>query len=64
MSPLSDKAPHRRDQRQGVDPFVDACERDQELDGDEELEAALNQELIEMSDCSQPLGPELDEAGD
>jgi hypothetical protein len=64
MSPMSGKAPRCRDQRQVVDPFVDARERDQELDDDEELEAALHQELIEMSDCSQPLGHELDEAGD
>jgi hypothetical protein len=62
MNPMSAKSPHRRDDRD--EPFVDALERHQELDSDEELEAALHQELIEISGCSQPLGPELDKVGE
>jgi hypothetical protein len=62
MNSMSAKSPHRRDDRD--EPFVDALERHQELDSDEDLEAALHQELIEISGCSHPLGPEFDKAGE
>lgn len=62
MNPISGKNSHRSDE--GDELFVDALERHQELDSDEELETALHQELIEISDCAQPLGPELDKAGE
>jgi hypothetical protein len=62
MNPMSVENSHRSDERDEV--FADALERHQELDSDEELEAALHQELIEISGCSQPLGPELEKAGE
>jgi hypothetical protein len=62
MNSMSAKSPHRCDDRD--EPFVDALERHQELDSDEELEAALHQELIEMSGCTHPLGPGFDKAGE
>jgi ADP-ribose pyrophosphatase YjhB (NUDIX family) len=41
----------------GVDEYNELFE----LDSDEELEEALHRELIELSDFSQPLGPECDQ---
>jgi hypothetical protein len=62
MNPTSGKNSHRSDERDEL--FADALERQQELDSDEELEAALHQELIDISDCNQPLGSEFDKAGE
>jgi hypothetical protein len=52
MKPMSGENSHRSHDRDEV--FADAPERHQKLDSDEELEAALYQELIEISGCTQP----------
>jgi hypothetical protein len=62
MKPMSGENSHRSHDRDEV--FADAPERHQKLDSDEELEAAFYQELIEISGCTQPLGPEPDKAGE
>jgi len=58
MSPGLGKSHYRTDVGKVDELFVDHRERHQELDSDEELEAALRRELIELSSSSQPLGPE------
>lgn len=64
MDPISGKSPHRCDERQIDELFVEALKRHPQLDSDDELEAALHQELIEISDCSQPLGHEFEKVGE
>jgi hypothetical protein len=54
-------AHHRGNDRKAADLSGNPRHRDQELDSDEELEAALRRELIELSGSDQYLGPEADE---
>jgi len=52
---------HHRGDRKGAGLFDDLQHHDQELDSDDELEAALCRELAELSGYDHGLGPKVQE---
>jgi len=57
MRPMPRKRSFSTDNHHVLEPSAHALSRSQALDDDEGLQAALQEELLELSSSGEPLGP-------